>query len=103
MKYLALAGLLVATCSYAGGGFQDEPTCYSWNGGHKSAGSFSKCNAELHAHVKPHVPAPPPVAYAAPVQAPPIMMPVCQNPPPASVPLKPKVKPKYKPKPTVKC
>jgi len=103
MKHSALfLGLLVAFGVNAQG-FTDEPTCYSWNGGHKSAGSFSKCNAELHAHMKPHVPQPAPVAQAAPVQAPPIMMPVCQNPPPASVPLKPKHKPKHRPKPTTRC
>jgi hypothetical protein len=29
-------------------GFTDPgPTCYSWNGGHKSAGSFTQCNPEL--------------------------------------------------------
>jgi hypothetical protein len=99
MKHLALlAGLLVATCSYANG-FYDEPTCYSWNGGHKSSGSFSKCNAELHAWVKPHVPPPVPVAQSAPVAAPtvhqsPIMMPQSH---PKPIPLKPKHKPKPKP------
>lgn len=97
MKYLALMGLLVATCSYAGG-FVDEPTCYSWNGGHKSAGSFSKCTPELQAWVKPA--APPPVAYSAPVTAPaivhqsPIMMPQSH---PKPIHLKPKHKPKPKP------
>jgi hypothetical protein len=99
MKYLALAGLLVAMGVNAQG-FTDEPTCYSWNGGHKSAGSFSKCGPELHAWVKPHV-AQPPVAVpqAIPVQAPPIMMPACQN---QSIPLKPKHKGKPKPKPPKK-
>lgn len=99
MKHLALSlGLLVATCSYAGG-FVDEPTCYSWSGGHKSAGSFSKCTSELHAWVKPAPPAPPPVAYSAPVTAPvvvhqsPIMMPQSH---PKPIPLKPKHKPKPK-------
>jgi len=111
MKHLALFGaILVATCSYAGG-FVDEPTCYSWNGGHKSAGSFTKCNPELQAWVKP---APPPVVAApaavpAPVVVPavaptPLMMPTCVNPvPPYSVPLKPKHKPRPRPKPTHKC
>jgi hypothetical protein len=97
MKHLALlTGLLVAFGANAGG-FTDEPTCYSWNGGHKSAGSFSKCQPELQAWVKPAPPAPPPVAYSAPVTAPvvvhqsPIMMP--QSHP---IPLKPKHKPKPK-------
>jgi hypothetical protein len=104
MKQLALVmGLLVATCSYAGG-FVDEPTCYSWNGGHKSAGSFSKCQPELQAWVKP--PAPPPVAVPAVVTAPPvvhaspIMMP--QSHPPAK-PIVKKKKPKQKPKPKCIC
>jgi hypothetical protein len=98
MKHLALLGGLLVAFGANAGGFTDEPTCYSWNGGHKSAGSFSKCNAELHPWVKPHVPPPVPVAQAAPVAAPtvhqsPIMMPQSH---PKPIPLKPKHKPKPK-------
>jgi hypothetical protein len=103
VKHLALLGGLLVAFGANAGGFTDEPTCYSWNGGHKSAGSFTKCNTELQAWVKPHVPAPAPVAQAAPVQAPPIMMPACIHPPATPVPLKPKHKHKPKPKPTHKC
>ena len=52
-KALAVIGLAAATWGVIGllgvavaraQGFQDEPTCYSWNGGDKSSGSFGKCN-----------------------------------------------------------
>jgi hypothetical protein len=97
MKYLALAGLLVAVGVHAQG-FQDEPTCYSWSGGHKSAGSFTKCTPELLAAKKP----PPPVAVAqqaaVPAQLPPIMMPACENITPVPTPKgKAKPRPRHKP------
>jgi hypothetical protein len=101
MKSAALLGLLFALGAQAQG-FQDEPTCYSWSGGHKSAGSFTKCTPEIKATSKPTPPAP--VAVAAPVTAPPlfssspIMMPVCVNPVAQDKP-KPKQKGKPKPKP----
>ena len=34
-------------------GFVDEPTCYNWEGGHKSAGSFSKCGPRWVVAAKP--------------------------------------------------
>jgi len=95
MKYLALAGLLVAVGVHAQG-FQDEPTCYSWNGGHKSAGSFTKCTPELLAAKKPAPPVAVAQQQAAPAQLPPIMMPACEN-PVTPVPQKVKPRPRHKP------
>lgn len=40
---LILAGLTMFAPKAHAQGFVDEPTCYSWEGGHKSSGSFSKC------------------------------------------------------------
>ncbi len=77
-------------------GFNDQPTCYSWEGGHKSSGSFSKCPGSIPpapvkvaaaAPAAPVVPAP--IVQAAPVQQ------TCAPPP------KPVIKPKRKP--PVKC
>jgi hypothetical protein len=64
-------------------GFVDEPVCYSWNGGHKSAGSFSKCEHWVVVAPRP-VPA---VAPPTPVVAAPIMPMVQQTcaPPPRPV------------------
>jgi len=77
-------------------GFADEPTCYSWNGGHKSAGSFSKCPQPF---VVAKAPAPPPAPVVVPapvVQAlPPVVQQTCAPPP------KPVIKPKRKA--PVKC
>jgi hypothetical protein len=64
---LVLAGLTMFAPKAHAQGFQDEPTCYSWNGGHKSAGSFSKCPQPF---VVAKAPAPPPAPV---VVAPPIM------------------------------
>jgi len=60
----------------------DEPVCYSWNGGHKSAGSFSKCGpAWVVAKAAPPMMAPAPLP--APQIAPsPIMMPMTCAPEP---------------------
>jgi hypothetical protein len=79
-------------------GFADNGmgTCYSWNGGNHSSGSFVKCNAELQPAKKAAV-APAPLA-AAPS---PMMMPM-QSCPPVVVPQrKPKVMKKRPP--PVKC
>jgi hypothetical protein len=51
----------------------DEPTCYSWEGGHKSSGSFSKCGPAWVAAAKP---APKTPVAVAPVAPSPIMMPM---------------------------
>jgi hypothetical protein len=104
---IALLGvLLLIGLDAKSQGFVDEPTCYSWNGGHKSAGSYSKCNPPLlPVVVQPVAVATPvttPTATPSPVvQSTPIMMPVCVNPVP---PDKPKPKRRYyKPKPHSKC
>ena len=74
----------------------DEPTCYSWSGGHKSAGSFSKCPPPWIIAAKP-APLPPPV------QPSPVMMP--QSAPMASCPPlpTPHKRPIVKRKPRVQC
>lgn len=105
MKYLALVGAILLAGAAQAQGFVDEPTCYSWSGGYKSSGSFSKCTPELMAAAKP---TPPPVAVSAPVAptpvvapAPmmsPLMMPICANPVPLDKPKPKKHKPKPKPK-----
>ena len=71
-------------------------TCYSWEGGHKSAGSFSKCQPSVEVVVLNQLP--PPVLPS------PIMMP--QSAPMASCPPLPtphKRKPIVKRKPRVQC
>lgn len=100
MKEKVLSLLLALPLVAFAGGFVDEPTCYSWEGGHKSAGSFSKCTpAWVLPPEKPPVVA---VAVTAPVAAPvvvhqsPIMMPQSHPAP------KPVVKKKHKPKPKKK-
>lgn len=73
----------------------DEPVCYSWEGGHKSAGSFSKCGPRWVIAAKPAAVVPAPLA-AAPTPAP--MMVPMQSCPPVAVPhKKPIVKRKPKP------
>lgn len=70
-----------------------EPTCYSWNGGYKSSGSFSKCNPDLRpAQPKPRIVAQPIAPLPAPVLQSPILMPQSAPAP------KPVVKRKPKPK-----
>jgi hypothetical protein len=64
---LVLAALTMFAPSKAHAqGFQDEPTCYSWNGGYKSAGSFSKCPQPWVVAKAPAAP-PPPVVVTPPV------------------------------------
>jgi hypothetical protein len=73
----------------------DEPVCYSWEGGHKSAGSFSKCGPRwvIAERKAPVVLAP----LAAPPTPNPVMVPM-QSCPPVAVPHKrPIVKRKPKP------
>ncbi len=75
--------------------FPDQPTCYSWNGGHMSAGSFSKCPPEfLIVQVQQPAPLlpeiPPLTTPPAPVVVP---APVVECPAPAPIePPKPKPK-----------
>jgi hypothetical protein len=65
--------LLVASCGASAQGFaplrMSDPgeTCYTWEGGHKSAGSFSKCSPSV---VIAAAPLPPPVVQS------PVMMPM---------------------------
>ncbi len=70
-----------------------DTTCYSWNGGNFSAGSFSKCRTDVIVAAAPKpvaVTVPAPVALAPS----PVMMPISCAPPP-----KPVIKHKHKPKP----
>lgn len=60
MKY-AFALLMCIGVSVHAQGFQDEPTCYSWNGGDKSSGSFHKCNPAWVIAKAPPKPTPAPV------------------------------------------
>ena len=62
---LAIAMLLAVGAAQAQG-FVDEPTCYSWEGGHKSAGSFTKCGPRWEVAKAP-APAPTPAVVATPV------------------------------------
>ena len=62
--------ILIATCANAAGypplSMSDSgETCYTWEGGHKSAGSFSKCSPQVAVAAAPK-----------PVVASPIMMPM---------------------------
>jgi hypothetical protein len=74
----------------------DEPTCYSWEGGHKSAGSFHKCGPRWVAAAKPQ---PTPAPFAAPPTAAPVMVPMQSCAPPAVK--KPVLKKKKRP--PLKC
>lgn len=92
MKKMALAVIVAMPLLASAQGFigNDEPTCYSWNGGNFSAGSFSKCGPRWVVAEKK---APPVVApVVTPVAAPtPIIMQSCP-PPPAKPVFKPKKK-----------
>ena len=95
-RFLAFMAALALTGAASAQGFVNEPTCYSWNGGNFSAGSFSKCHNDVIAIATPKAaPLPPPV------QPSPIMMPqsapVSCVPPPRHI-----VKRKPKPK-AVEC
>jgi hypothetical protein len=101
MKYIALSLLLVAGAVNAQGFAPLTPSdpgdvCYSWEGGHKSAGSYSRCSPQVY--VKPAKP----VAVAAPVPQPVVMQnTVC----PPQIILEPETKKKryYKPRPKPVC
>ncbi len=75
---VALALMLVQPAFAAGfSPFQlaDEgEVCYSWEGGHKSAGSYSRCQPTVQVAVLQPI-APPPVVEAAPLAAPPVCPP----------------------------
>lgn len=70
-------------------------TCYAWEGGHKSAGSYSKCGPVVVIAAAPKLP--PPVV-ASPIMMP-MSAPVTCAPPPKPVVTK---KRHYKPKPVCK-
>jgi len=86
---MAFAALALAAGAASAQGFADEPTCYSWEGGHKSSGSFSKCTRWETAKA-PTAP-PPPVVVPAPV----MQTPAC----PPQVIFQEATKPKAKPRP----
>jgi hypothetical protein len=73
MKHLAIALALAVPMAASAAGFaplaMSDPgeTCYTWEGGHKSAGSFSKCSPSV---VIAAAPLPPPVVQS------PVMMPM---------------------------
>lgn len=86
------AGCLLVKAVHAQG-MEDSPTCWSWNGGNHSSGSFIKCTPEMKAAAK---------AVAATIPAPLAAQPQPQM---VMVPLKPMppVVPKRKPKPRLIC
>jgi len=47
-----------------------DSTCYSWNGGNYSAGSFTKCTPVVLVQAKPSPPVAAPVVQQAPAPAP---------------------------------
>ena len=81
MKALLILALLVpfGASAQGFGSLDAGDTCYSWEGGHKSAGSFSKCQPNIRVVVQ----APPaPVAVAPQIAPSPIMMPMTCAPEP---------------------
>jgi hypothetical protein len=102
MKKLAIALALVGSVAGASAaGFapltptDTGETCYTWEGGHKSAGSYSKCNPTVVIVAAPVVPAP----LAAPPTPNAQMVPMQSCPPIA----KPHHKPIVKRKPKIQC
>jgi hypothetical protein len=101
MKHSLIIALALAAGTVHAAGFaplrlaDSGETCYSWEGGHKSAGSFSKCNPAVEVVVLQPMP-PPPVVAAAPLPAPMMSCPPIAEP----VPRKPIVR---KPRPKVIC
>jgi hypothetical protein len=92
MNKMILAVILSLPVAASAQGFaNDDFTCYSWEGGHKSAGSFTKCNRWVM----------PPEKVAPPVVLPPMPMaaPISCAPPPkvATVKRKKRVIPKCTP------
>ncbi len=92
---IAVAILSAAACAHAQP-FQSfagaDTTCYNWNGGNFSAGSFSKCRTDVIVAAAPKaVPVTPAPVALAPS---PVMMPMSCPPPPIVTPRKHKPKPK---------
>lgn len=88
LPWLTAAVIAVVTCAAIpcakAAGFADSGvTCYSWNGGNYSSGSFSKCSDAWVVAAKPApvVPAP----LAAPPTVTPVMIPMTCAPPPKPV------------------
>jgi len=96
-KSLIILAAMVASLANAQG-FVDEPTCYTWEGGHKSAGSFTKCPGPW---VMPKKAAPPPPP--APVVAAPVMQNVVCPPQVILEPEPVKKRRHYKPRPRPVC
>jgi hypothetical protein len=90
MKRAALLLALVAPFAVSAQGFSDHTTCYSWNGGNHSSGSFIQCDTYKVAE-KRSAPLPAPVVQS-PVMMP-MAAPVTCAPPPKPVVTKRKHKP----------
>ncbi len=92
MAAIAIASLFAPRAAHAQG-FVDEPTCYSWEGGHKSAGSFSKCS-QPWVVAKAPAPPPAPVVVPAPVMQSTVCPPqIILEPEPKKAPIKRKPRP----------
>jgi hypothetical protein len=95
LHFALLAMVALSGVAHAQGFATSDTTCYSWNGGNFSAGSFSKCHTDNWPVAVAQAKLPPPV------QPSPIMMPqsapVSCVPPPRHI-----VKRKPKPK-AVEC
>jgi hypothetical protein len=80
MKYALVLALCVGVSAHAGGfaslRLSDSgETCYSWNGGNFSAGSFSKCQPSVEVVVlQPVAPPPAPMALQSPVCPPTLIL-----------------------------
>jgi hypothetical protein len=94
-RFLILFAALALTGAAQAQGFNNaEVTCYNWQGGNFSAGSFSKCHTDVMV-AQAKAPLPPPVV-ASPVMMP-QSAPISCAPPPTHI-----VKRKPKPKPVCK-
>lgn len=83
MKILLPLVLALLSFGASAQGFVDPgPVCYSWEGGHKSSGSFSRCNPELQpAKPRAVVQALPPPVLPSPVMMPQSAPITCAPPP----------------------
>ncbi len=91
---LVLAALTMFAPKAHAAGFNDEPTCYSWEGGHKSSGSFTKCPSGI-----PAAPTKVAAAQPAPIVVPPPVMQTQVCPPQVILEPEPKKAIKRKPRP----